>query len=309
MRLGTEQTGRVGEHRGGIGLCKAGTRQRLEEDLRVLARHVGICLALCGRVAEIAEAIDDLLRRSSADAELEAAAGDQIGRSGVLDHVERVLVAHVDDGGADLDALRASADRCQKREGRRELLSEVVYAEVGAVGAEVLDRLGQLDRLDQRVRRRPDLRVGRCGPVAEREEADLLHDLSLRCRRHGPVRRRTGRLPRRRPVLDGDCGQEPGTSTLSMTWITPFDASTSGMRILAPSMYGEPFLTEGVRKSWLSVRIRVEARTVPLNRSPGATWWSRTTRRRSLSIWSTPSTPSALYRSANAASVGANTVN
>ena len=36
---------------------------------------------------------------------------DEVGGAGVLRHVERVLVAHVDDRGADLDALGARADR------------------------------------------------------------------------------------------------------------------------------------------------------------------------------------------------------
>ena len=94
--------------------------------------------------------------------ELEATAGDEVGGAGVLDHVQRVLVAHVDDRRPDLDALRPGADRRQERERRRELLGEVVDPEVRAVGAEVLDRLRELDRLDQRVGRRPHLRVRRC---------------------------------------------------------------------------------------------------------------------------------------------------
>ena len=102
-------------------------------------------------VAEVAEAVDDLLGRASADPELQPTAGDQVGGTGVLDHVQRVLVAHVDDGRTDLDPLRPGADRRQERERRRQLLGEVVDPEVGAVGAQVLDRLGELDRLDQRV--------------------------------------------------------------------------------------------------------------------------------------------------------------
>ena len=175
MRLRAEQPGRVREHRRGVGLGEPDPGEGLEEDLGVLARHVGVGLALGRRVAEVAEAVDDLLGRAAADPELEAAAGDEVGGPGVLDHVQRVLVAHVDDGRADLDALRPGADRREQRERRRELLGEVVDAEVGAVGAEVLDRLGQLDRLDERVRRRPHLRVRRRGPVPEREEPDLLH--------------------------------------------------------------------------------------------------------------------------------------
>ena len=58
-----------------------------------------------GHVAEVAEPVDHLLGRAATDAELQPAAGDEVGRPGVLGHVERVLVAHVDDGGAHLDPL------------------------------------------------------------------------------------------------------------------------------------------------------------------------------------------------------------
>ena len=61
MRLGAEQAGRVREHRGGVGLGEPGAGQRLEEDLGVLAGHVGVGLAVGRHVAEVPEAIDDLL--------------------------------------------------------------------------------------------------------------------------------------------------------------------------------------------------------------------------------------------------------
>ena len=121
--------------------------------------------AMCGAdgiafirlIAEVAEPVDDLLRRAAADPELEATAGDEVGRPGVLDHVQRVLVAHVDDGRADLDPLGPRADRRQERERRRQLLGEVVDPEVGSVRPQVLDGLGELDGLDQRIRRRSHL--------------------------------------------------------------------------------------------------------------------------------------------------------
>ena len=117
----------------------------------MLAGHVGVGLAVGRHVAEVAEAIDDLLGRSAADAELQTTARDEVGGTGIFDHVERVLVAHVDDGRPDLDALGTSADGRQERKWRRELLGEVVDAEVGTVGPQVFDRLGELDRLDERV--------------------------------------------------------------------------------------------------------------------------------------------------------------
>src|SRR6185503_9033898 len=105
---------------------------------------------------------------------------DEVGGAGIFDHVQRVLVAHVDDGRPDLDALGPSADSRQEWERRCQLLGKVVDAEVGAVGTQVLHRLGELNRLDERVRPRPDLRVGRRRPMSERQEADLLHTPILR---------------------------------------------------------------------------------------------------------------------------------
>ena len=109
-------------------------------------------LALGRGVAEMAPAVDDLLGRTPADAQLQPAARDEVGRAGVLRHVERVLVAHVDHAGADLDAARPRADRGEQRERRGELLREVVDAEVGAVRPQLLGRDRELDRLQQRVR-------------------------------------------------------------------------------------------------------------------------------------------------------------
>src|SRR5204863_9627032 len=127
-----------------------------------------------GRVTEVAPTVDHLLRRSTADAELKPAARDQVGGTRIFDHVERVLVAHVDDGRADLDLLRARTHRGEQGERRAELAREVVHPEVRAVGAELLRGFGELDRLDERVRARTHLRVRRRRPVPEREETDLL---------------------------------------------------------------------------------------------------------------------------------------
>ena len=140
------------------------------------ARHIGVALALIGLEAEMAPAIDHLLGRAAADPELQTAAGDEVGRAGVLDHVERVFVAHVDDGGADLDFARARADRGQQREGRSELAGEMMDAEIGAVRAKRFGRCGELDRLQQGVGARARLRLRRGRPVPERQKADLFHD-------------------------------------------------------------------------------------------------------------------------------------
>src|SRR6476661_2717094 len=107
--------------------------------------HVRVCATVGWRVAEVTPPFNDLLGRAAADPELEPPVADQIGRSRVLDHVERVFVPHVDDTGADLDAARPGTDRREQRERGRELPSKVVYAKVCAVRAELLRRDGQLD--------------------------------------------------------------------------------------------------------------------------------------------------------------------
>ena len=133
MRLEPQQAGRVREHRPRVRLGEALAIEELQEELGVAPRHVGIGLALGRAVAEVAPAVDDLLGRAPADAELQPAAGDEVGGAGVLGHVEGVLVAHVDDGGADLDAARPRADRREQRKGRGELAGKVVDADIGAV--------------------------------------------------------------------------------------------------------------------------------------------------------------------------------
>jgi hypothetical protein len=58
------------------------------------------------------------------------------------------FVAHADDGGADLDLLRARADSSEEREWRAELACEVVHAEIRAIEAQFFG-----DRLQKRTRR------------------------------------------------------------------------------------------------------------------------------------------------------------
>jgi hypothetical protein len=159
VRLDSQQPGWIREHRPRVRLGEALALQQLEKDLGVATGHVGIGLALTRLVAEVPVAIDDLLRRSPADAELQAPARDDVCRPGVLGHVERVLVAHVDHRGAGFDPARPRADGGEQREGGSELPGEVVDAVVRAVGPELLGGDRQLDRLEQRIRRRPHLRV------------------------------------------------------------------------------------------------------------------------------------------------------
>ena len=97
------------------------------------AGHVRISLTVGRGIVEIAPAVDHLLRRAAADAELQPPAGDQIRRAGVFHHVQRVFITHVDHASADLDALGFGADGGQQRERRSQLARKVVYAKIGAV--------------------------------------------------------------------------------------------------------------------------------------------------------------------------------
>ena len=157
MRFEAQQSRRIWKHRPRIGLRKAFAAQQVEEDFRVAPPHVGVILALGGLIAEIPPALDDLLGRSPADAELQAPARDEIGGTGVFGHVERVLVAHVDHRGADLDAAGLRADRCQQRKRRCELAGEMVDPEIRPVRAQLLGGNGKIDGLQQRIRGRAGL--------------------------------------------------------------------------------------------------------------------------------------------------------
>ena len=89
-----------------------------------------------------------------------------------LGHVQRVLVAHVDDARADLDPVGPDADRRQKRKRGRELPCEMMNAHERSVDADLFGRDCELDRLAERVA------PGVCQPSgwvpgAERQEADL----------------------------------------------------------------------------------------------------------------------------------------
>ena len=69
--------------------------------------------------------------------------------------------------------LRAAGRQQRKR--RAELAREMMHPEIGPVRAELLGRDREVDRLQERVGRRPHLRLRRRGPMAEGEEADLFH--------------------------------------------------------------------------------------------------------------------------------------
>ena len=109
------------------------------------ATHIGVGLALGWLIAEIAPAIDDLLGRTTAYAQLQAPAGDEVGSARILGHIEGVLVAHVDDCGPNFDMVGSGAYGREKRKGGGELAGEMMHAEIGAVRAQRLGRDGEVD--------------------------------------------------------------------------------------------------------------------------------------------------------------------
>ncbi len=118
LRIGleTQQARRVGEHRTGVGLREALAAEHVEEHFGVTPAHVGVALALLRKVAEVAPTVDHLLRRAPADSQLQPAARNEVGRAGLLGHIERVLVAHVDDRRADFDTAGLRTHGGQQRE-------------------------------------------------------------------------------------------------------------------------------------------------------------------------------------------------
>jgi hypothetical protein len=167
MGFQAQQPRRIRKHGSWIRLGEALTAQQIEEDLRMTPPHVGVILALGRLITEMSPAIDHLLGRSSADAELKASTRDQIGCAGVLGHVERVLVAHVDHRRPDLNAAGLRADGRQERERRSKLTGEMMDPKIGPVGAQFLGGNGQVDGLQERIRGRAGLRLQRGRPVSE----------------------------------------------------------------------------------------------------------------------------------------------
>src|SRR6478672_11346296 len=121
MRLEPKQPGWVGKHRPWIRPRESFSFQQLEKNFGMPPAKVCVSSTVGRRVAEVTPTFNDLLWRAATDPELEPAIANQIGRTRVLDHIERVFVPHVDDAGTDFDAARFRADRREQRERRREL--------------------------------------------------------------------------------------------------------------------------------------------------------------------------------------------
>jgi hypothetical protein len=76
----------------------------------MLSSHVSLVDALGRGIAEVAVAVDHLLGRTAAYAELQSPTRNEVGRASFLGHVERVLVAHIDHAGPDLDPAGPGTD-------------------------------------------------------------------------------------------------------------------------------------------------------------------------------------------------------
>ena len=118
----------------------------------------------------------------AAEPELQAPAADQVGRRRLLGHVQRVLVAHVDHGGARSRSARVRAPiAASSGNGDASCRAKWCTRTNAPSIADLLGGLGQLDRLVERVSRGPRPRARRVLPVAEAEEPDPLpHALDAR---------------------------------------------------------------------------------------------------------------------------------
>jgi len=119
VRLDTQAGGGAWRHP--VACVEVGLRDAahgVEELGGVGVGEVGPALVAAGGVAEGLPAAPGLLRRPARDADGDASVGEQVEGGDLLGQVERVLVAHVDDAGADLDAPGAGAGRRQQRHGR-----------------------------------------------------------------------------------------------------------------------------------------------------------------------------------------------
>jgi hypothetical protein len=137
-------------------------------------------------VAELGVAAVHRLGRSAGDAEGDSAVGEQVELGGLLCQVKGVLVTQVDDAGTDLDVRGPGRGSGEDRHGCGVLRSEVVYAPVGPVHADLVGADGNVHGVPD-VLFRAGHGASRGGAfgcaevvVAETEEAESLHDISWR---------------------------------------------------------------------------------------------------------------------------------
>jgi hypothetical protein len=152
--LKAQKSRRIGKHRTRVRLSETFAAQQFEKLFGMPPPQVRIVLAFIWAVAKVAPTIDDLLGGTAADAQLQTSTSDEIRSAGVLRHVMRILIPHVDDGRANFNLSRFGADRREQREGRRQLLREVMNAEVGSVHSQAFGLYCEIDGLQDRIGRR-----------------------------------------------------------------------------------------------------------------------------------------------------------
>ena len=119
--------------------------------------HPLIILAFQWLIAKITPTIDHLLWRTATDTQLQTSAGDQVRSAGILRHVVRIFIAHVDHRGADLNPLRLGADRREQWERRCQLPRKVMDTKVGSIHSQTLGLHSEVNRLQERICCRPSL--------------------------------------------------------------------------------------------------------------------------------------------------------
>jgi hypothetical protein len=87
----------------------------------------------------------------------QTAARDEVLRARILDHVEWVLVAHVDHRGADFCPAGLRANCGKQRERRCKLTGEVMDPEERSVHPQLFSGDGKVNGLEQGIRGRPRL--------------------------------------------------------------------------------------------------------------------------------------------------------
>jgi hypothetical protein len=136
-----------------IGLSEAFAVQQLEKLFGMPPAHIRIILAILRTEAEMTPTFDDLLGRAAADPQLQASAGYEIRRAGVLGHVVRILIPHIDHCCADFDFSRLRPNRSKQRKWGCKLLCEVMNTEVGSVHSHALGLDGKINGLQEHVSR------------------------------------------------------------------------------------------------------------------------------------------------------------
>ena len=131
----------------------------IQETLRHIAEHSCIILTVARVMAKIAPSVDDLFRRTATDSQLQAPAGDEIRGAGILGHVMRVLISHVNHCCADFNTVRLSADRGDQWKWGSQLSREVMNTKIRSVNAQPFGLDGKVNRLQERVRRSSRFRV------------------------------------------------------------------------------------------------------------------------------------------------------